>query len=146
MGKVPLWVPTLFYPLVEWMLRRRNMRYAFACVRDSLARGEAPYASHVFFDRRGLLNDAIPDQRNLGIEVGFAWGRPAKLRAVYCDHGISGGMSLGIAQRPYGQQLDYRHLYLPKKARPNVCLDCGRNAFPGSDSCGLGSCQEMIAP
>jgi len=107
-GDVPKWVPWPLRRVWERLGRWRNQRYAMACVRDSLARGEAPYASHVFFDRPGLLDDASPEERKLGIQAGLAWGQSADLRAVYTDRGISRGMQLGIESSPAGQFIEYR--------------------------------------
>src|SRR5690606_36634803 len=72
----------------------RNVRYAKACMRDSLSRGEAPYASHLLYTQ--VLDDAAPEQRRQGIEAGFAWGRHAELVAFYVDFGMSSGMTLGL--------------------------------------------------
>lgn len=33
---------------------RRNLLYARACVRDSLMRGEIPFASHLFYTQPGI--------------------------------------------------------------------------------------------
>jgi len=91
--------------------RERNKLYAYACARDCLRRGESPYASHLFFDHPELLDDVIPEERELGIKAGFAWGEAAELRAVYTDLGISGGMELGIAEaKRLTQRLEYRTL------------------------------------
>lgn len=98
-GNVPAWVTRwlpLIAPLFERVGRARNRAYARACVRDSLLRGEAPYASHVHYDLPGVLNDAIPSERALGMEAGFAVGDRCDRRAVYIDRGLSGGMKLGI--------------------------------------------------
>jgi hypothetical protein len=119
-GRVPAWVPFALAPLFERIGRWRNHRYALRCVRDSLARGEAPYASHVLFDRRGLLDDADPKQRASGLLTGLLWGAKAELRAVYCDRGVSVGMALGVLHRPSGQGVDYRWL-----DRSNGCSACG---------------------
>src|SRR5574343_156660 len=89
--------------------REANKAYAMACCRDSLARGEAPYASHLFFDRPGLLDDDVPAEREAGILAGFAWGALADLVAVYTDRGISGGMQRGIGRAlAAGQVVEYR--------------------------------------
>lgn len=113
-GAVPSWCPTWAAPVFERWGRWRNHRYALACMRDSLRRGEAPYASHVMFDRRGLLNDAAPDERIRGMRAGFLWGQAGALRAVYCDRGITDGMRAGIASAPAGQAVTYRWLYAPR--------------------------------
>ena len=89
----------------------RNIRYAKTCVRDSLARGEAPYASHLFFTQYGILNDNIPAERKQGIEAGLAWGEKADLTVVYIDLGTTEGMNYGIerAQRA-GRAVEYRSI------------------------------------
>lgn len=73
-----------------------NKAYARKCMRDSLKRGESPYASHLLFDQPGILDDLVPEEHELGIEAGLAWGRIADVTAVYVDHGISSGMRRGI--------------------------------------------------
>jgi len=47
----------------------RNERYLDRCIRDSIDRGEAPYASHGFFTKPGRLDDTKPEQRRQGIEA-----------------------------------------------------------------------------
>lgn len=72
----------------------RNRRYLLRCIRDCLARGESPIASHQTF--AAALDDADPAQRELGMLAGFAWRRFADATVIYDDHGISAGMQLGI--------------------------------------------------
>lgn len=92
-------------------LVQENVAYARACVMDSLLRGEAPYASHLFYTQEGLLDDTNPIERKLGIEAGLAWGRRAELTAVYTELGISKGMELGIQRaRDEGRVVEYRTL------------------------------------
>jgi hypothetical protein len=40
-----------------------NVEYARRCVRDALARGEAPIASHLLYTQPGVLRDAVPEER-----------------------------------------------------------------------------------
>ncbi len=89
----------------------RNLAYAKAAVRDCLARGEAPYASHLFFTQPGILDDDKPAERTLGIEAGLAWGAAADATVVYQDLGFSSGMRLGIARaEEQGRPVEYRSL------------------------------------
>jgi hypothetical protein len=74
----------------------RNLRYLRACLRDCLLRGEAPFASHAIYTQPGVLDDAIPAEREHGIQAGFAWRSAADATVVYEDLGISGGMAYGI--------------------------------------------------
>lgn len=95
----------------------RNVRYARACMRDCLRRGEAPYASHLLYTQQGVLMDEYPDERKLGIEAGFAWRSVAEKTVVYMDEGISGGMQQGIEHaRKAGHVIEYRSLagWVPK--------------------------------
>jgi hypothetical protein len=76
----------------------RNVAYAKAAMRDCLARGEAPYASHLLFAQDGILDDTVPSEREQGISAGLAWGAKADLTAVYVDLGTSPGMLRGVAR------------------------------------------------
>ena len=75
-----------------------NVKYARECVLDSLHRGESPYASHLLYTQKGLLNDEIPEQRKLGIGAADNWLKVADHIAVYCDQGITRGMVIGIVK------------------------------------------------
>ena len=89
----------------------RNVRYAKACMMDSLQRGEFPLASHLLYTHEGLLNDLVPEQRELGLTAGFRWADKADLDAVYTDLGISKGMQMGIDRaRAMGQRVEERSL------------------------------------
>ena len=75
----------------------RNIRYTRAAMRDSLLRGEIPFASHLLYTQSGVLDDNLPDERKMGIMAGKELIE--KLEAttvVYTDLGISKGMELGI--------------------------------------------------
>lgn len=71
-----------------------NTAYARACVRDSLARGEAPIASHLLYTQPGILDDDVAAERSWGIKAGLAWVDVAAAGVFYLDRGWSGGMSL----------------------------------------------------
>ena len=92
----------------------KNLRYARACLRDSLKKGEAPLASHLLYTQEGVLNDSDPEERSLGIEAGLAWGKLAKKTIVYLDLGITPGMKKGIRRAvEEGRQIEFRSLHLP---------------------------------
>jgi hypothetical protein len=74
----------------------RNQRYARALMRNCLNRGWAPFASHLLYAQDGILDDLIPEERELGIEAGLAWGAKAVESVVGVDLGISPGMQRGI--------------------------------------------------
>lgn len=69
-----------------------NEGYARLAMLDSVMRGEAPFASHLLYTQ--ILDDTIEEERNLGIELGFAWLQSANLVAFYIDLGMSPGMRL----------------------------------------------------
>lgn len=93
----------------KWWDQRQNIRYLRACLRDSLMRGEAPFASHGLYTQPGVLRDWIPPERTHGIEAGFAWGNVAALRAFYTDRGHSTGMEWGAKRaKAINQTIEYR--------------------------------------
>lgn len=89
----------------------RNIRYARACMRDSLLRGEYPFVMHLLYTQEGILDDDIPAERTLGIAAGLAWGKHARKTVVYTDLGITPGMEKGIQRaRDEGREIEYREL------------------------------------
>ena len=89
----------------------KNIRYARACMRDSLLRGEHPFVMHLLYTQDGILDDDIPSERNLGIEAGLAWGKCARKTVVYTDFGITPGMEQGIKRaKEEGREIEYRQL------------------------------------
>lgn len=91
----------------------QNVDYAIKCIKDCLRRGEAPFASHIFYAWSGALDDLVPDERALGIQAGLAWAEAADATVVYMDLGVSPGMQLGIdAAEKAGRPVERRWLYL----------------------------------
>lgn len=89
----------------------KNVAYARACMRDCLLRGEAPFASHLLYTQPGVLDDLIPEERELGINAGLAIGAKFEKTVVYTDRGISRGMEYGIANaQKAGRPIEYRTL------------------------------------
>ena len=92
----------------------RNLKYARACMADSLRRGEMPFASHLLYTQEGILDDSDAPQRKLGIDAGLAWGRFADMTVVYTDLGISEGMWEGIGRASdEGRPIEYRSIECP---------------------------------
>lgn len=88
-----------------------NLKFARACMRDSLDRGEAPFAMHLLYTQDGILDDDKPRERNWGIEAGLAWGKYASKTVVYTNLGITPGMEVGIQRaREQGREIEYREL------------------------------------
>ena len=98
-----------FAPL-RWLQRLHNIWYARRALADSLARGEAPLASHLLYTQ--VLNDRDPNQRVTGILAGLAWGTVAECTVVYRDLGISPGMRYGIERAENeNRPVEYRTLW-----------------------------------
>lgn len=92
---------------------RRNILYARACVRDSLMRGEIPFASHLFYTQPGILDDNISEERKIGIDAGknLIESLPNIVTIVYQDLGISKGMQYGIERAKKNKRnVEYRIL------------------------------------
>ncbi len=88
-----------------------NVAYARRCLADSLARGEAPIASHLLHTQPGVLRDEIPEERARGIAAGHAWIEQAHALVVYMDRGVSRGMEAAIRLAGlYGVQIERRRL------------------------------------
>ena len=87
----------------------RNLRYARACMKDSLDKGEAPYLSHLLYTQ--VYDDNDPGLRLAGINAGLEIGKRMDKTVVYTDLGISEGMHYGIrAAEEAGRQIEYRNL------------------------------------
>lgn len=91
---------------------RRNIRYARACVRDSLLRREIPFASHLFYTQSGILDDNVKEERDKGIMAGKEIiEKLGASTVVYTDLGISRGMQIGIDMaNNSGRDISYRTL------------------------------------
>lgn len=88
-----------------------NSRYLRACMADSFARGEAPYASHGLYTQPGVLDDKIPEERAKGIKAGFEWSKMGQLRVFYLDLGMTEGMIAGGEEaESLGQPVELRRL------------------------------------
>lgn len=88
-----------------------HLSYARAAMADCLARGEAPYASHLLYTQPGVLDDKRPTERKQGIEAGLAWGARADATVVYTDLGVTDGMLQGIERaKAAGREIEYRTL------------------------------------
>lgn len=91
--------------------RERNILYARRAVKDSLERGEAPFASHLLYTQDGILNDDVLEERMTGIEAGLEWGKEAHKSAIYIDYGISSGMRQGVLRAQMcGRPIEMRQI------------------------------------
>ena len=108
-SKGPRWFQGVMEKIINFFIRRKHVKYARECMKDSLNRNEAPYLSHLLYTQ--VLDDNQPDERYAGIYAGFAWGECADLVAVYCDRGISPGMKKGIEKaEERGAKIEYRRI------------------------------------
>lgn len=86
-----------------------HVAYARVALRDSLSRGEAPWASHLLYPQ--VLDDMQADQRGWGMAAGAAWEAVADMAAVYADRGISAGMRASIRTlSDLGLPIEYRYI------------------------------------
>jgi hypothetical protein len=74
----------------------RHRAYAIECVRDALARGEAPLAPHLLYPQ--ALDDGDPHERATGLAAGLAWLSGAARLVAYVDLGVSSGMAHEIEE------------------------------------------------
>lgn len=90
----------------------RNIAYARACARDCLVNhNEAPFLSHLLFTQEGILDDAIAEERQHGIDAGLAIGAKMAATIIYTDLGESTGMKYGIENaKKAGRPIEYRTL------------------------------------
>lgn len=86
------------YAPTEHKTTEQNVEYARACMKDSLLRGEAPYASHLLYTQEGVLDDTVPTERALGIRAGFEFKKLDIKTVFYLDYGMSKGMALALAK------------------------------------------------
>ena len=89
----------------------RNIKYARACLKDSLNRNEASLASHLLYTQEGVLDDTVESERMQGINAGLAWIEFADIHVFYIDYGMSKGME--YARRfsmGSGVKVEYRKL------------------------------------
>lgn len=89
--------------------RTRNVEYAQECMRDSISRGEAPFASHLLYPQ--VLNDDIEQERKLGIDMNLEWIGLCDRLIVYADFGITEGMQKAVqVARAYQKPISIRRI------------------------------------
>jgi hypothetical protein len=63
------------------------------------------------YTQPGVLCDESAEEREWGIQAGFAWRAAAELTAVYTDLGTSSGMTYGVADaEKKNRPIEYRTL------------------------------------
>jgi hypothetical protein len=91
---------------------KRNKTYAVRAVQDSVSRGEAPFATHLY-GPQFTADDADPALRRIWLDITHAWRIQASLVAFYVDLGMSDGMveAQQLANK-YKIGCDYRRIGL----------------------------------
>ena len=103
-----------------------NLEYLRRCMKDCIARGEAPFASHGLYTQPDVLDDTKPEERAKGIRCGEEWRTVADYTVVYTDRGISPGMEVGIACAKKLHKVKYRSLektIVNEIVRGNVAIE-----------------------
>lgn len=98
-----------------------NVKYSRECIKDCLNRGESPFASHLLYTQKGVLDDSIPDERRKGIDAANGWLEVADHVAVYMDLGVTRGMLIGVMKAAkIGKPIHMRWL---REGRPEEILE-----------------------
>ena len=102
---VPVFIESPYAGQIE-----RNLAYARECLIHSIAKGEAPFLSHLIYTQ--VLDDTIYVQRLMGLRCAASFRAMCKILAVYTDLGISPGMLQGINHaRELGLDIQMRRIY-----------------------------------
>lgn len=98
-----------------------NVKYGRQCVRDSIDRGESPFASHLLFTQKGILDDSVASERALGISAADGWLESADHVAIYLDLGLTVGMVIGLKKAfTLGKPIHLRYI---KDKRPEQVIE-----------------------
>ena len=91
---------------------QKNIEYAKACMLDSISKEESPFVSHLLYPQ--VLDDNDPDDRTLGMNLGFYMACMCEKSVFYTDLGISEGMAKGIkVAREEQRKIVFRKLPTP---------------------------------
>lgn len=86
-----------------------NVKYSREALRDCLDRGESPFASHLLYTQKGVLDDTLPAERAKGIDAAIGWLEVCDYIAVYVDLGVTPGMARGIIRAAsLGKKIKFR--------------------------------------
>jgi hypothetical protein len=98
-----------------------NVKYSRECIKDCLNRGESPFASHLLYTQKGVLDDTVPEERSKGIAAANGWLEVADYTVVYMDLGVTRGMLIGVMKAAkLGKPIHLRWLREP---RPEEILE-----------------------
>ena len=116
-------------PTIEDLVR--NVQYAMLAVRDSLNRGEAPYASHLFYTQ--MLDDNKANERQLGMDAGLTICKHADQTVTYVDLGISRGMEYGIETAEKAGRVIVERRLFPETSKPEEIVILLRQEYEKHD-------------
>lgn len=86
--------------------------YLKQCIRDSIARGELPWASHAMFAWTEALYEGDEEQRAEGLILNKKMILRADMIAIYTDKGKSAGMKDAETwAKMHGKNVEYRTIY-----------------------------------
>lgn len=89
----------------------QSIRYARACLRDSLLRGEAPFSGYLLYFQPNVLSSHIAQEYALAIQATAAWECVAEAAIIYQDYGITKDMEQGITRSVASQRpIAYRDI------------------------------------
>jgi len=112
-----------------------NEEYLNAALAHSLGLGEAPFASHGIYPRKGVLDDTIPEERRKGIDAGFEWREVAEKTVFYGDRGITKGMIEGLEHSiDIGVPITFRSLDATPRSIDPPSRRWGASSDPGEFS------------
>lgn len=108
--KNPRWAALVLTPFMSEDPAKKDLlyRYAKRAVKDSLNRGEAPLASHIFY-YEFFNNNLIQTERDMGFISQVSWIQNADLIVVYIDFGITQAMKAALdVAKLKNKRIEYR--------------------------------------
>jgi hypothetical protein len=100
-----------------------NIEYAWKCLQDSCAKGEAPFASHLMYTRtkdRHIKDGDGWITREEGLKRCEAWRAAADLTVFYTDRGWSRGMIIALHNCLHRMNFKIRALNGPPVIPDNI--------------------------
>ncbi len=92
----------------------KHITYARRCMKHIISQGGCPFASHLLYTQKGILNDSKEAERKKGIQCGYAWGSQAVGVAFFMDYGMSTGMVAALEHytwiREYYIKIDFSYI------------------------------------
>lgn len=102
---------------------RMNIAYARCAMRDAFMKGDIPIALHLLWTQPGVLSDAYPLERSLGISAAEYIRHRFDATIAYTGRGgFSAGMTRGMAEAKRVHQLETRD-YHPEPLDTSIALE-----------------------